>query len=57
MNCQKYLEIGVLTDSFISFLMVFLCIYEGSQSPDYVYVERAALRILKREEENIDDLM
>lgn len=57
MNCQKYLKIGVITDGWVSVLMVVYRIWEGSQSSEYVYFERAALRILKREQENLDELM
>ena len=57
MNCKKYLKISVITDNLVSILMTIKHMYELTQSEDYVFLERAALRILKRDEEKIDDIM
>lgn len=57
MNCKKYLKISVITDNLVSILLTIKHMYELTQSEDYVFLERAALRILKRDEEKIDEIM
>ena len=59
LQCQKFLRLSVLCDNIVSFFAVFMMMFEKQlhESSQYGQVERATTRILKREQDRIDEIM
>jgi len=59
LECQKFLKLSVLTDNIVSFSMVFMMLFEKTviEQENYSQVERAALKLLKGDQEKVDSIM
>ena len=59
MECQKFLKLTVLSDNIVSFGAIIMMLFEKTitEYENYSQVERSALRLLKRDQEKVDQIM
>ena len=59
MECQKFLKLNVLSDNIVSFFTIVMMLFEKTveNQENYSQVERVALRLLKRDQEKVDQIM